>query len=1303
MSSSSFHHPENFDFTKPELWAKWIRRFERYRSVSGLSTKDDAVQVDALLYCMGDAAEDILNTLLPIASDERKKYSEVKAKFDSYFVVKKNIIYERARFNRRVQQEGEPVDAFITDLHAMSESCEYGSLREDLVRDRIVVGLRDQGLSEDLQKISDLTVKKATDMARQCELVKKQQLELRGKPEASASVEAVKSKPRDYATQRPSKKPCWRCSKVHDYSCPAKNARCRACRKVGHYSICCKEVQTIVEEPEDLACESLFIGHVNNDVGENEPPWFTDLSINRSSVKFKLDSGADVSIMSHTSYTALAERPALKPCYTKLRSPGGEVKSLGQFIARVAHLGSTYNMRIIVVPNESAPTNLLSRAAAVNLQLIKRIENIDNDVFGNCGKLKCPPVKIQLKDDAIPYCVTAPRRVPFPLIPKVEEELRKLQSMDIIEPVTEPSDWCAPIVCVPRKNDKLRICVDLTRLNRAVKRERFLIPTIDDILPKLTGARVFSKLDAVTGFHQLELDSESSKLTCFMTPLGRFRYKRLCFGISSAPEIFQREMSKVLEGVEGVVVLMDDILCYGQDMQSHDRALQTALQRIRESGLKLNKDKCIFRQSSVVYFGHSVSEKGIQPDPHRIKAIRELKPPTNVTELRRFLGMVNFVGRYLPNLSTLSEPILGLLKSDTTWIWDAIQQRAYDRILDTLSSAESLAFYDPTKPTVVSADASSFGLGGALWQWHDTELRVVAYCSRTLTPAERKYAQIEKELLASTWACEKFTRYLVGLDQFELQTDHRPLVPLINQMDIDRAPARCQRLLLRLMRFTALAKYVPGKDMAIADNLSRNPLPTVISSDELELADDVEAYIASMQMCATSYCGANLEALRTESQRDSIIRDTMSFTLDGWPSHEQDVTPGLEVFFKERGRLSVCDGLLLFGSRIVIPAALRDDLLQRLHEGHQGYTKCLARAQSSIWWPGLSAQLRRFLEGCQFCNENRPSHRREPLMPRSLPARPWQRIAADLCDFKGKQYMVVYDEFSGWLEIMLIPRSDTATIIERLNSLFARYGIPDVLTTDNGPCFASYEFRRYAEFHGFSHSTSSPYWAPSNGAAERAVGIAKRILRQDNIFQALTAYRTTPHTATGVSPARLFLGRELNTRIPVVPQSLTPEWPDFDAVRQHHEQYKSGMKSDYDRRHGARPLPELKPGDKVVVKTDKEKQWTTEGTIQRAADEPRSYIISAENGDRDMRRNRRHINYATKPLSGDAKQPECPDVPEQPDAPGAAPDPPSDGDTPPDAYSDNEPDTCDDNSNEPVVSKSKRQRRRVFKYQAGFT
>ncbi|XP_064641976.1 uncharacterized protein K02A2.6-like [Lineus longissimus] len=811
--------------------------------------------------------------------------------------------------------------------------------------------------------------------------------------------------------------------------------------------------------------------------------------------------------------------------------------------------------------------------------------------------------------------------------------------MGVIQRVTEPTEWCAPMVPVVKKGNRgIRICVDLKRLNRSVVREKSFLPSIEDVISKLSGAKHFSKLDCSSGFWAIPLDPDSAKLTTFITPFGRFCFRRLCFVISSAPEIFQTKMANLLKDHDGVIIWMDDILIYAATQEEHDKRLQRVLDTIEKSGLKLNRPKCQFDMDKLDFIGHCFSAEGVCPSKEKVKAIQELAAPQSVTELKRVLGMITYLGRSVNNLSTVAKPMTDLLKKDTHWSWGHRQQTAFEKIKEMISSAPVLSYYDPSLPTTVSADAISYGLGGVLLQEKNNRLSPVAFASRTLTDAEKKYAQIEKEAVASVWACEKFSQYLYGLDTFKILTDHKPLVPLMIDRDLDKVLIRCQRLLMRLMRFNAKVEHVPGKTLVIADALSRSPLSVdPVDKTVCEIQAAIDAYVESVEN-SWNVSLNKLEEIRSVSARDQTFADAMKFTLSGWPDRASDVPMHLKNFYGVRNHLSVANNLLLYDNRIAIPAELQQEILARIHDGHMGVTKSRERAKSCVWWPGLINDIQNVVEKCSFCQEHRPKQNREPLITTPMPSQPWDRIGADLFTmvlFNHDSYLVMMDYFSRYIEIAHLGKTTTSkVVIGKIKAIFARRGIPRTVVTDNGPQFSSVDFAAFANDYGFEHITSSPTYAQSNGEAEAAVKIAKRILKQPDPYKALLAYRATPIAATGFSPAEMLMGRQLKTTLPVLPRNTDPEFSFYGQARENDESAKTHQEMYYNRKHGVRPLPNIAPGNVVRVKTDQEKSWKTSATvIDKHPSTPRSFIVQTDSGS-TLRRNRRHLQSVSVPNPG---------------------------------------------------------------------
>lgn len=524
----------------------------------------------------------------------------------------------------------------------------------------------------------------------------------------------------------------------------------------------------------------------------------------------------------------------------------------------------------------------------------------------------------------------------------------------------------------------------------------------------------------------------------------------------------------------------------------------------------------------------------------------ELKAPTNVHELKRTLGMINYMSKFLPGLASAASPLYELLREKNVWTWDQQQQHALQRLKKDVVTSPVLAHYDPQRQTAVSADSSSYGIGGVLLQLHHGECwKPVAYCSRRLSDAETRYAQIEKECLAGVWACERFQKHLVGLDSFLLITDHKLLVPLINSKDLDTVPVRCQRLLMRLMRFNAMAEYAPGKAMTlvIADALSRSPVESEDTTERV-IKCHVDAVTHSWPVSQHK-----LERIRAATQEDEQLQCVLKLIAEGWPQKVSSAPHSVTDYYAVKDSMSICEGLVTLGCCIVIPQAMRQEILERMHDGHQSPSKCRERAQETVWCPMISTDIKQKVETSHFCQTNKRTQCKEPLQPKTLPERPWQKLATDLCEYNGKHYCVVSDYYSRYLEILQLTSTTTEQVVKGLKATFARFGIPEQIQSDNGSCYSSEAWKDFCRQFDIEHITSSPHNPQGNGHAERAVQVAKRMLKQDDPVLALMCYRATPSASTSVSPAKLLMGWKIRTTLPSLKKNLVSRWPDRDLIR----------------------------------------------------------------------------------------------------------------------------------------------------------
>lgn len=1216
----SLRQPDAFDFTNAASWPTWKIRYEDYAAVSGVSHASAEVQVRSLLYCMGPGSRPLLDTF-SLSAEELLSYETVVKRFTEHFVHPANELYESSRFHKRTQEPGESVDAYYAELSRLVKRCSYPSVQveERLVRDRFVVGLRDARLSEQLCRNSKLSLKEAWTQARQWEDAEKEKA-AKGTAEGFTPVEldaakAHKAPRRPEARQRyvPPKTEfsgaatCSFCGRSpHPRSeCPARASLCNYCRKKGHFAEVCRSRKA--------KATKLATIHLHTVVAP-EHAKYVDVTVNDYTASFKVDSGAEVSAVP-------ADFPAVPLQLDKvdnlLTGPGGQpLHVLGSYVAQLLWKGKGCAQRLYVV--QSLTTPLLGFPALQALEVIRFLGDVATpppkhhaELFKGLGTLK-DEYQIRLKPDAVPFSLSAPRRVPIPLQGVVRQELDRMEAEGVIRRIDKPTPWCAGLVAVPKASGGYRICVDLTRLNEVVLRERHILPTVEQVLGLIGDAKTFSKLDATAGFHQVKLAPESQELTTFVTPFGRYCFCRLPFGITSAPEYFQKQMARILEGQEGVANMIDDILVFGRDKKEHDVRLEQVLSRLSKAGITLNQDKCCFGVSEVPFLGVVVSADGIRPDPDKLEAIKTLEAPKDIAELRRLLGMVNHLARFLPNISEITAPLRALLSKRTAWAWHHEQETAFSKIKQLLVSDRCMAKYHPSYATTISADASSFGLGAVLLQTQPSgERRPVAFASRSMTATEQRYSQTEKEALAATWAMRRFDEFVRGIN-FAVETDHQPLVTLFGKMELDMLPPRVQRLRLKLMHYQFTMQYVPGKLLATADALSR--IPPKVSAP----LDTVELFATEVVSNASSTLPLNPDDIKRAQSTDGECTYLISLAQRDWP-HKKKLPLHLTKYAAVANEITVCDGLLLKGPCIVVPTSLRPAVLNLLHDGHQGVNRCKAKARDSVWWPGIAKDIESMVARCEQCARTRINPA-EPLISTPLPGHPWEVLGMDLFHSKGQTFLLVVDYYSRFPEVITLRSSTASAVVEVLKSIFARHGIPEVVRSDNGPPFSSHELKRFADSYGFTLVTSSPHFPQSNGEAERMVRTVKDLLgKASDPHLALLSYRDTPGV-NGFSPAQLLMGRQLRTRLPKMKQLLQPSWPARDVVATSDASYKMKSECNFNQHHRARPLPLLETGERVWVRPE-----GVRATVLSEGQRPRCYVVETDQG-AVLQRNRRHLS-----------------------------------------------------------------------------
>ena len=464
------------------------------------------------------------------------------------------------------------------------------------------------------------------------------------------------------------------------------------------------------------------------------------------------------------------------------------------------------------------------------------------------------------------------------------------------------------------------------------------------------------------------------------------------------------------------------MIIHGRDREEHDHNLKAFLERCKDNGIKLNRDNLKLRMSEVTFMGHLITKDGLQSDPEKVKAIAEMAAPTNINELRRYLGVINYLAKFLPHMTDVIYPLRNLTKDDIKWTWTESQQQAFETVRSMLTNAPVLAFYDPKKELRLENDASEYGLGSALMQ----EGKPVAYASKTLTETEKSYAQLEKEMLAVTFGLEKFHHYTFGR-QVHVMTDHKALMAIAKK-PLSKAPKRLQNLLLRAQRYTYDLTWIPGKEIPLADALSRAP---VQKATEEEVIHNVTVHRIKDE---------HLQQVRNATATDSTLVKLGEIILKGWPDHRADTDVELLPYYNYRDELTIQDGIIYRGERIVIPRSLRQEMKSKIHAGHLGINSCLRGARDLLYWPGMSAEIRQHVETCGTCATYASKQAKETPVISAIPDRPWKKGATDMLSWAGDEYFVTVDYHGGYFELDKLTYITSGAVIQKLKEHFSRHG-----------------------------------------------------------------------------------------------------------------------------------------------------------------------------------------------------------------------------------------------------------------------
>lgn len=1243
-------------FNEDEDFEDFVMKFEAVAEVYAFS---DAKKIATFVTQLPASIFQLLRNLLHPEHFKDVTFTKIKDTLTKHLKPKPLVIPSRHAFLQRKQQEGESLADFMAALRKLAVPCNYSdAILQTMLRDVFVAGVRSRTTLDRLFEEDDTDLDKLYKIAmaiEQAERSTQDVLHSQFKQGALNDVKftgnrnaANKGKNEQHMNQQQERagasyqstsgRVCFACGdKSHIASdCSRKsNLVCNFCNTQGHLEVVCRKKKATTNPQksrkprrnelhniggDDEPPDTFNVYSVNNNLREFKP-WVIRVTVAGVPVSMEVDSGSGASFCSDTLFKKF--RCPMEQTSVEFH-PYGEgtprITPLGCATVTVEYKGRRAQLPIYVLAGECVP--LIGRQWLEALNILKQedLHRVAGSTNGSTntrwdpiqlfpelftegiGLAKNYTCSITMKPDAQPVFRKA-RPVPFALRDRIEAELDRLVQEGVLE-ATQYSEYATPIVPVIQK-DSIRICADYsTTVNPQLEIPRYPLPRLEELLSSISGCKIFAKLDIRKAYLSLPLDAESSSILTINTHKGLFQPKRLMFGCASAPVIWTRYMERVVQGIEGLAVFFDDLLLGAETHDALREKLAIVLQRLQENGLRLNLPKCRFFVESVQYLGHEISAKGISKTKERVQDILTVPTPTSIREVRAFLGMVSFYGRYFPDMATVAAPLYEATKG-TKLRWTRACDAAFQNLKQELTSDRVLAHYSPSLPVSLCCDASPVAIGAVLQHTYpDGSERPILYIHKKLDSTQVNYSQLDKEALSLKWAVEKLHHYLIGRE-FTLYTDHRPLVHIFGKQRSKLPPLCATRLLhyaLFLQNFTFTIKYRKSSDHGNADFMSR--LPT--HSTQLGVPDTLEEF----QVQHISVLPHSPKEIAAETLRDPELRELLDKLRRG------ESIPGQD------GNYSLQSGCILRGLRVYIPHAFRPAILEELHAGHLGIVKVKALARSLVYWKNIDTDIENMCKNCTAC----ALHKGRPVKTSThyweYPANAWERLHMDFAFYGGKYYLLIVDAHSKWPEIFITPDMASTTVMNVLESLFSRYGLPLTVVSDNQSSFVGRDIQQFYKKYGIKHVTSPPYHAASNGQAERFVSSMKQCLRtlqhspgtaQQKLYKFLAAYRRAPHITTGVSPASLFLKRELRTTLDLARPNIVNEINDKRRKNQlfmKHPVFQEGQTVAV--RSFSNPLKKWTMG--TVIARDGDLQWTVlvDGELtRRHSDHLRSVAVES--------------------------------------------------------------------------------------------
>jgi len=839
---------------------------------------------------------------------------------------------------------------------------------------------------------------------------------------------------------------------------------------------------------------------------------------------------------------------------------------------------------------------------------------------------------LELCENAKPRKFLTARRIPHHYEDEARKMIEQLIKDNIIAPQKKPTNWISPAFFVPKDNGKgLRLVCDFTAsgLNSAVKRLIHPFNSASDIMQNIKPtSKYFLKADCLQGYHQILLDEKSQDLTTFILPFGVYYYKRCPMGLSGSGDIFCLKSDEALHGLEGLSKIIDDLLLEGSTPGELLQRFKNLLQRCREHNIILSKKKLQIAQDNLVFAGYIIGQNGIRPDPSKIAGISKFPTPKDITSLRSFLGLANQLGGFCPDMTHMTAVLRELLKKDVFFKWMPEHEECFQKIKKLLTSEMVIQPFNSDSDTYLLTDASKlYGIGYALMQKDSNGLKKLVQCgSRSLTSAETRYATIELELLAIQYAMLKCKHFLLGMQKFEVITDHKPLIGVLKRNLDSIENSRLQRMRLKLVDFNFTLLWNPGKLHLIADALSRNPVFNGLD----ELSEDIHTNAVIINSLQTD---VHFTYLYEAVEKDEDYQMILQALTEGKKVNDLPPQHPAKMYANIWHDLSIYDGLIIKSDKqIVIPENDQKRILKLLHSPHSGEVKTLVQARQLYFWRNMSNSIKDMVSRCEKCINNSSSLPKEPLIY-TEPSHPLSHVGVDLGEEGGRHYLIMVDSYSGYIWCNKLNNLHTRAITSQLENWFLDFGFCQNMRSDGGPQFRS-EFEKWCLENNINYIPSSAYFPSSNGLVENGVKTCKNLLaKYDSNFsefkKALHEQRNAPRS-DGFSPAQMMFGRRQRGILPCLPSAY--DLIDVTSAAQGRKRAREKIKQNFDKH--AYSLPKLSIGESVFLQNPFNHKWDSIGKVIEVRHDGRSYKVEGNNG-RVYLRNRRFL----KPKKEDFEDP----------------------------------------------------------------